>query len=165
MHLLQNAVVRIHGGLPQLLVAHLAQTLVALNALALRQLASVRLAFGKHAVAFGVRVHEVVRALRPLETVERRHGHIHVAGRDHGAHVAEEQREVERGDMGAVDVCIGHDDHLVVPHLVEVEVLAVSAADRRDQRLDRVGLQHAVEAGALGVEDLASQRQVSGLRP
>ena len=61
--------------------------------------------------------------------------------------------------MGAVDVCIGHDDHLVVPHLVEVEVLAVSAADRRDQRLDRVGLQHAVEAGALGVENLASQRQ------
>ena len=155
--------VRIHGGLPQFLVAHLAQTLVALDAFALGQLASVGLAFGEHAVAFGVGVHEVVRALGPLEAVQRRHGHVHVAGGDHRTHVAEEQRQVQGCDMRAVHICIGHDDDLVVAHLVEVEVLAVAAADGGDQRFDGVRLNHAVQACALGVEDLASQRQ-DGLR-
>ena len=65
--------------------------------------------------------------------------------------------------MGAVDIGIGHDDDFVVAHLVEVEILAVAAADGGDQRFDGVGLHHAVEACAFGVEDLASQRQ-DGLR-
>ena len=64
--LLQDAVLRIHGGLPQLLVGHLAQTLVPLDALALGQLAARGLALGQHTVAFLVGVHEVVRSLGPL---------------------------------------------------------------------------------------------------
>ena len=52
LHLLQNAVVRIHGGFPQFLVAHFTQTLVTLDAFALRQLTAGGLAFGEHAVAF-----------------------------------------------------------------------------------------------------------------
>ena len=102
-------------------------------------------------------------AARPLETVQRRHGHIHVSCGDHRSHVTEEQRQVQRGDMGAVHVGIGHHDDLVVADLGDVEVLAVAAADRGDQRLDGVGLHHAVDGGAFGVENLASKRQ-DGLR-
>src|SRR6185312_13125637 len=54
----------------------------------------------------------------------------------------------------------GHDDDLVVTKLVGVEFLAANAgAQRRDERHDGVAGQHAVEAYALDVEDLAAQRQ------
>ena len=47
-----------------------------------------------------------------------------------------------------IHIGIGHDDDLVVADLGDVEVLAVAAADRGDQRFDGVGLHHAVQAGA-----------------
>ena len=61
--------------------------------------------------------------------------------------------------MLAVDVGVGHQHDLVVPQLGEVEVLADAGAERRDQRLDLLVAQRAVEAGALDVEDLAADRQ------
>ena len=65
--------------------------------------------------------------------------------------------------MRAVHIGIGHDDDLVVADFVQVEILAIAAADRGDQRFDGFGLHHAVEACTLGVKDFASQRQ-DGLR-
>ena len=62
--------------------------------------------------------------------------------------------------MGAVDVCVGHDDDAVVAQLVGVEVLPTDAgAERRDQRTDLGGRQHLVEARFLDVQDLALERQ------
>ena len=62
--------------------------------------------------------------------------------------------------MGAVHVGVGHDDDLVVAQLVQVEVIAADAgAQGGDQRADFVGRQHAVETGALHVQDLAAQGQ------
>jgi hypothetical protein len=53
--------------------------------------------------------------LCPLrQPVERRHGEIEVAGFDQLRHLAEEEGDEQRGDMGAVDVGVGHDDDLVV---------------------------------------------------
>ena len=104
-----------------------------------------------------------MRAFGPLESVQRRHGHIHVTSGDHRAHVAEEQRQIQGCDMRAVHIGIGHDDDLVVADFVQVEILAVTAADRGDQRFDGFRLHHAVKACTLSVEDFASQRQ-DGLR-
>ena len=61
--------------------------------------------------------------------------------------------------MLAVDVGIGHQHDLVVPGLLDVEVLADAGAERRDHRLDFVVAERAVEARLLDVEDLAAQRQ------
>ena len=70
-----------------------------------------------------------------------------------------EEREQQRADVGAVDVGVRHDDDLVVAELLDVEVVADSAADGGDERLHFLVLEHLVEPGALDVEDLAADRQ------
>ena len=94
-----------------------------------------------------------------LELVERRLGDVDVAGLDQLLHLAEEQRQHERADVGAVDVGVGHEDDLVVARALEVELVAHAGADRGDQRLDLVVLQDLVDPRLLDVEDLAAQRQ------
>ena len=67
--------------------------------------------------------------------------------------------------MRTVDVCIGHDDDLVVTRLGNVEVAAVAgarrdaAADRGDKRLNGVARERAVVTHALDVQNLAAQGQ------
>ena len=59
--------------------------------------------------------------------------------------------------MGAVDVGVGHDDDLVVAQFLDVEIVAADAgAHRLDEGADLLGGEHAVEAGALDVQDLAA---------
>ena len=103
---------------------------------------------------------DVLRALAARDLVERRLGDVEVAALDQLRHLPEEEGQQQRADMGAVDVGVGHDDDLVIAQLVDVElVLADAGAERRDQRADHLGAEHAVEAGALDIEDLAAQRQ------
>ena len=64
--------------------------------------------------------------------------------------------------MRTVDVCIGHDDDLVVTRLANVEVAAVAgtrrdaAADRGNQRLDGVARERAMVTNAFDVQNLAA---------
>ncbi len=103
---------------------------------------------------------EVARGLALGRLVERRLGDIEVAALDQLRHLPVEEGQQQGADVGAVDVGVGHDDDLVVAHLVGVEVVAADAgAQRRDQGADLLGAQHLVEAGALDVQDLAAQRQ------
>ena len=103
---------------------------------------------------------DVPLGLPLLDLVERRLGDVDVAPIDQVGHLAEEERQEQRADVRAVDVRVGHDDHLVIPQLVDVEVLlADAAAEGGDERSDlRVG-QHLVEARLLDVQDLALERQ------
>ena len=108
----------------------------------------------------GALVLDVLRALAARHLVERRLRDVEVAALDQLRHLPEEEGQQQRADMRAVDVGVGHDDDLVVAQLVGVElVLADAGAERGDQRADHVGRQHAVEARALDVQDLAAQRQ------
>jgi len=68
--------------------------------------------------------------------------------------VAVQEREKQRPDVGAVDVGVRHDDNLVVPDIVDVELLTDSRADRGDQRADLVVFENPVEPVFLDVEDL-----------
>src|SRR5665811_859250 len=67
----KDAVVRVHRGLPQLLVVHLAQTLVTLDAGVLGQPPSPTQPGLNPRVAFAVGVGVFVRVVAPLETEER----------------------------------------------------------------------------------------------
>ena len=97
--------------------------------------------------------------LARLDLVERRLGDVHVAGVDQLGHLAVEEGEHQRADVGAVHVGVGHDDHLVVARLLDVELLADAGADRGDQRPDLLVREHLVDAVLLDVDDLAAQRQ------
>ena len=98
--------------------------------------------------------------LPTLHAEQRRLRDVDVAVLDHLGKLAIEEREQQRPDVRAVDVCVRHDDDAVVAQLADVEVLgADSAAERRDHRLDFVAAEHLVEAGLLDVEDLALERQ------
>ena len=100
-----------------------------------------------------------------LNAKDGRAGNIDIAGIDQRAHVLVEERQQQDADMRAVDVCIGHDDDLVVARLADIEVAAVAgarrdaAADRGDQGLDSVARERAVVAYALDVQNLAAQGQ------
>jgi len=82
-----------------------------------------------------------------------------VALLDEAAHLAEEEREQQRADVGSVDVGVGQDDHLAVAGLVAFELLTDTGADCGDQRLDLDVLEDLVDAGPLNIERLAAQGQ------
>ena len=92
--------------------------------------------------------------------VERRLGDVEMPRLDDLRHLTIEEGEQQRADMRAVDVCVGHDDDLVVAQLFEVEILAADAgAQRLDERADFLRREHAIEARALDVQDLALERE------
>src|SRR5918998_2193140 len=148
----QRAGGRVHRRDPQLLVVHLAQALQAGEVLLV-----VR-SIGEEPV-LGRVVLEVHLFLADLGGVERRLADVDVALLDQRLHLAEEERQQQRADVGAVDVGIGEDADLVVAALVEVELVAEAGTDRRDERLHLVVLEHAVDARPLDVEDLAADGQ------
>ena len=74
-------------------------------------------------------------------------------------HLAVEEREQQRADVGAVDVGVGHDDDLVVAALGDVLVFADAGADGRDHAADFLVGEDFVFARLVGVDDLAAQRQ------
>ena len=78
---------------------------------------------------------------------------------DQRPHEPEQQRQQQRLDVLTVDVGVGHQDDLVIAQLLDVELVVDAGAQRGDERLDLVVLQHPVDAGLLDVEDLAADRQ------
>ena len=103
---------------------------------------------------------EIDRGLAALDAIERRLGDVEVTLLDDVAHLAEEEGQQQRADVGPVDVGVGHDDDLVVTALGDVEVLAADpGAERGDEGADFGRAEHLVEAGALHVQDLAAERQ------
>jgi hypothetical protein len=63
---------------------------------------------------------EILLALAALELEPRRLRDVETPGLDDGDHVAEEERQ-EQGDVGAVDVGVGHQDDLVIAEPRHVE--------------------------------------------
>ena len=61
--------------------------------------------------------------------------------------------------MAAVHVGVRHEDDLVVPDLVGIEVLSDARAESEDQRADLGEGEHLVEARLLDVQDLALERE------
>ena len=100
-----------------------------------------------------------------LDAKDGRARDIHVAGVNQRAHVLVEERQQQDADVRAVDICIGHDDDLVVAGLGDIKVAAVTgarrdaAADRGDERLDGVARERTMIAHALDVQNLAAQGQ------
>src|SRR5581483_12017885 len=148
----QRPVARVHRGGPQLVVVHLAEAL---------EPADLRLAplvLGEEGVQ-GVIVLQVGLLLPEDGRVQRRLGDVDVAHLHQVGHLPVEERQQQRPDVGAVDVGVGEQDDLVVPGVVEVELVGDARPDGGDQRLDLLVLQHPVDPGPLDVEDLPPDRQ------
>ena len=88
---------------------------------------------------------------------KRRLGHVDVPAADQVVHLPVEEGQQQRADVRAVDVGIGHDDHLAVAALAEIDLFADAAADGRDHAADFLVGQHLVFARFIGVDDLAAQ--------
>ena len=93
------------------------------------------------------------------DAVERRLGEEEVAVLDQLRHLAIEERHQQRGDVGAVDVGVGHDDDPLVAQPLVAVVGAGAAAQRLDEVLRSPGSRAACRRGAGHVQDLAAQRQ------
>jgi hypothetical protein len=77
-------------------------------------------------------------ALRDFE--QRRLRDVEMAAVDDLAHVAVEERQDQRADVRAVDVCVRHDDDLVVAELRDAEVVRTNArAEGGDHQADLLG--------------------------
>ena len=80
---------------------------------------------------------EIALLFAELRLVKRRLRDVDVAALYQLGHLAIEEREQQRADMGAIDVGIGHDDDAVVAQLLGVVVLLANAtAEGRDERGD-----------------------------
>ena len=71
-------------------------------------------------------VFQVLLFLAGLDLVQRRLRDVDVAALDQLGHLAVEEGEQQRADVGAVHVGIGHDDDAVVAQLGDVEVVGAA---------------------------------------
>src|ERR1039458_8981393 len=147
----QRALGRIDGGLLELVEVHLPEPLQPLE---------VRLVVGVlgQEVVLGHVIAQIELLLADERRVEGWLGHVDESALDQRLHLAEEEGEQERADVGPVDVRVGQQNHLVVADLGDVEVVGQAGPDRRDQGLDLNVLQHLVDAGPLDVQDLQIRR-------
>src|SRR5699024_5464507 len=158
----QHPTDRVHGGLPQFIRVHLTQPLESLDQVTRARVPlALRDAVLDDAVAFGVGEGVVgVGSTRvPFDLVERRLGQVYVSALDQRFHETEQQGQKQCADVLAVDVGIGHEEDLVVPQLLGVEVLVDTGAQGGDDGLDLGVLEDPVDSGLLHVQDLASDRQ------
>ncbi len=82
----------------------------------------------------GLVVEKIALLLLEGDLVEGGLGDVDVGAVDEEIHVAEEEGEEEGADVGTVHVGVGHDDDLVVPEVLEGELLgAETASDGGDQ--------------------------------
>ena len=91
--------------------------------------------------------------------VERRLGDVDVARLDQLLHLPEEEGQQQRPDVRAVHVGVGHQDDLVVPRVLQLEILLHAGADGGDHRPDLLVAEDLVDPGPLDVQDLAAERQ------
>ena len=95
-----------------------------------------------------------------LDLVKRRLRNIHMIALDELGHVAEEEGEQQRANVGAVHIGVGHQDDLAVADLGRIEILlADAAAQRGDHGADFLVPEHLVVARLLHVQNLALERQ------
>ncbi len=85
-------------------------------------------------------------------------------------HMAVEEGQKKRADVGPVHVGVGHDDDFVIAEFCEVEILRTDpAAERGDHGADFGVLQHFLEARFFYVEDFTADRAgspgISGRAP
>ncbi len=94
-----------------------------------------------------------------FDAEERRLGDVNVAAFHELEHLAVEEREEQRADVGAVDVGIGHDDDAAVAALGEVLIFADAGADGGDHAADFFVGEDFVFARFVGVDDFAAERK------
>src|SRR6202023_836106 len=100
---------------------------------------------------------EILLRFPARNLVQRRLRNEEMTPVDELAHLAVEERQQQRADMGAVGV--RHDDDLVIAQLLGIELVADAGAERSDQRSDLLACEHLVEPRALHIENLSAQRQ------
>ena len=101
-----------------------------------------------------------VELLLPLgHPIEGRLSDVDVTFLDEVSHLAEEEGEEERADVGSIHIRVGHDDDLVVTGLLHIEVLPDPRADRGDHGADLFVRENFVDPCALDVENLALEGQ------
>ena len=161
-HATEGAVLAAHRGLRKLVGIHLPQPLVALNRVLVLLAGLLDGLQHRVQLGLGVGVDHLVR-LRPRvhhdHPMQRGNGGEDPARVDHRAHVAEEQREQQRSDVGAVDIRVGHDDDLAVSGLLEVERPSRTGTDHLNDRGALRVAEHVAHRRLLNVEDLAADRQ------
>ena len=74
-------------------------------------------------------------------------------------HFLKEKRHQQRGDMCAVDIGVGHDDHAVVAQIVRIAILAHPATQRQCKVCDfQIGADFFIGGGRY-VQDFTADRQ------
>ena len=82
-----------------------------------------------------------------------------MASRDQLIHLPIEECQQQCSNVGAVDIGVCHDDHLVIPPLAEIGLRSYACTDGRDHTPHLFVGQHLVFPALVGIDDFASQRQ------
>jgi hypothetical protein len=93
------------------------------------------------------------------EAVQRRHGEKEISAGDQFGHFAVEKGQQQRGDMGAVDIGVGHDDDALITQRTGVVFRAGAAAQGLHQIAELLVLLQLARRGGGHVQDLAAQGQ------
>ena len=108
----------------------------------------------------GALILEVSLRLALGHFVERRLRDVEMTLFDQLGHLAVEERQEQGADMRTVDVCVRHDDDLVIAQLAQVKIVAADTGpERGDEGTDLLTGQHFVESRPFHVQDLATQWQ------
>ena len=153
-HPQQGPLRRVHRRRLQIARRHLAETLEAADLDlaaavegALQQLLAVRVVAG------------VMGDVALRQAVERRQRQEEMPVLDEPRHLAKEEGHQQRGDVGAVDIGVGHDDDPLVAQRLLAVMRSGAGAERQDDVRQLLVGAHLVGRRAGDVEDLAAQRQ------
>ncbi len=97
--------------------------------------------------------------LAPLDFIQRRHSGIDIAVFNQGTHIAEEEGQQQRSDMGTVHVRIGHNDHFMVAQLLDVELVTDTGTQGHDQGVQLIVAIDFIGPGLLHVQHLTPHGQ------
>jgi hypothetical protein len=161
-HPAQRPVLRVHGGVRELVGVHLPESLVALDRFLVPLVAFVEALQQAVQLGLGVGVDVLVllaAAVDDLDPVQGRDRRVDVPLLEERAHVPVEQRQQQGTDVGTIDIGVRHHDDLAVAGLLEVEGAPGPRADHLDDRGALGVAQHVRDRGLLHVEDLAADGQ------
>ena len=104
-------------------------------------------------------VRNVKFPLALFDLIERRLGDIDVALVNQGLHLAVKEGQQQGADVGAVNVCVGHQNQAVIAQFSGIKFIADSGAHGRNQGFNLIVAQHLVQPRLFRIDNLAFQGQ------
>src|SRR6218665_1452384 len=98
-------------------------------------------------------------SVRPLQSVKWWLREVHVSEVNERTHITKKKCQQQGRDVLTVNICIIHENYLLVPNFFGRELFTDARAERGDRCVHFILGQSAIESSFFNIENLPAQRQ------